>query len=464
MTKMEAKNIISELEGDYLRDITVRRFGLEFEIYPWLKSRMFHKLIMGQEVLKAKSFTVLLSQFRTLGYGVLNFFRKYDAWAFTTSFERVLIEGKFTDKSMDYIGNNCGLKMLVVELQLFRRFKKRQVASRYAVSRAWLIFIEELYSFVFLRNVKINNESIFHEVQKKLDVQVDALSITKKYLAQYKIMSLILSKVHKPKVVFITVSYANFGYIRAFKEHNIRVVEIQHGLIGENHFSYRYAYVPNSNQFPDDVLVYGQRDKNFFQNLTQIPVSNVFSIGSFVLEHFHHRAAENRVPFKRVLVSLQDSHWSLALLEFIVRYNELVPNEIEWIIQPRRTPESFYRELYTFSENVKFSNTSIYESMAVCDAHLTIFSTTALESLSIGKPTFLYNYEGASRKYLDFFLKEQPYSYFFDTVEEFALMLSGINLFTLHEIRSSSESMISSDYQSNINRYIRNQINAIQES
>lgn len=459
---MEAKNIISEIEGEHLRKLTVRRYGLEFEIYPWLKSRLFHKLMMGQEVLKSKNFMVLFTQLSTLSYGFFNIFRNYDAWAFTTSSERVLIDGKYTDKSMDYIGNNCGLKMLVVELQLFRRFKRRQVASQYVVSRAWLIFIEELYLFFCLRKVKINNESVFTEVQKRLNLQINTLAITKKYLAQYRIMSLILSRLPKPKVVFITVSYANFGYIRAFKEHNIRVVEIQHGLIGENHFSYRYGYAPSANQFPDEILVFGQRDKSFFQNQTRIPIRNVVVIGSFVLEHFHRKATINKVPFKRILVSLQDSHWSVALLDFIVRFNQLVPNKIEWIIQTRRTPQSYYRQKYEFSTNVKFSELSIYEAIAECDAHLTIFSTTALESLSIGKPTFLYNYEGASRTYLDFFLREQPHSYFFNSVEEFSEMLSGINVFSSQEISHSADSLISSDYQSNISRYIRKQINAIQ--
>lgn len=451
---MDTKELLRKVESLPVEEMTVKRFGKTFLIYPWIKSRIFHKVMMGKDVLQEKTSGVMLQQLRTLGYGFFNFFRRYEAWAFTSSSERVLLNGKYTDKLFDYIGNETGLKLLVIELQLFKRFKRKDVASKHVVSRAWLVFFEELYARLFLRKIALDGETVLQEIEQVLGTSVDAKSIARKYLAQYRMMRFFLAVLPKPKVVFLTVSYANFGYIQAWKEAGIKVVELQHGLIGDGHYGYTYHTTFTAEQFPDEILVFGETDHQFFEKQTLNPIASVKAVGTYIVDCFREEATENRVPVQKILVSLQDSEWSIALIDFVLKCNDLSGGKLEWIIQPRRTPEAHYRELYQFPENIRFSQSSVYAAIAEADAHLTIFSTTAVESLSIGKPTLLYNFNNAAHTYLDLFLKDQPNVYFCDNEQELIASLEAMSCVSKAEIAASNNRNNMAGYRENMNRYI----------
>ena len=451
---MDIKSKIAEVENLAVQEIKVQRFGKSFEVYPWIKSRIFHKVMMGNEVLQEKNSSVFKEQLRSLFYGFFSFFGRYDAWAFTNSSERVLLDGKYLDKVMDPLTIARPIKLLVIELQLFKRFKRSEVASKKVVSRAWIVFLEELYMRLFLRKITVEGQNVITELEKSLNTSVEVNSIVRKYLAQYRVMKFLLWLLPKPKVVFHTVSYANFGYIRAWKEAGIRVVEMQHGLIGDGHYGYVYHKGLNENQFPDDILVFGEQDKKFFQQQTKIPIKRAIPVGRYILDYYKRSAVPNKIPVKNILVSLQDSEWSTAMLDFVLEIDKCEPGKFSWIIQPRRTPEAVYREQYTFPENFVFSNLSVYDAIGKADAHITIFSTTAIESLSIGKPTFLYDFENAATTYLGQFLASNPNAYFCPSVDAFIETCKAIKLASLDEIAESNGSNISSDYLQKISVYI----------
>lgn len=451
---MDIKSKIAEIENLPVEEIKVKRFGKEFEVYPWIKSRIFHKVMMGIEVLQEKNSSVFLAQVRSLFYGFFSFFKRYDAWAFTNSSERVLLEGKYLDKVMDPLTIARPIKLLVVELQLFNHFKRSKVASKRVVSKAWIVFLEEFYMRLFLRKVPLQGEKVLSEMETILNDKVNIDIVIRKYLAQYRIMKFMLWLLPNPKLVFQTVSYGNFGYIRAWKEAGIRVVEMQHGLIGDGHHGYVYHKSFNENQFPDDILVFGEQDKQFFETQTIIPIKRAIPVGRYMLNYYKQNAVPNQIPVKTILVSLQDTEWSIALLNFILEIDSVQPGKYNWIIQPRRTQEAVYRKQYEFPDNFSFSDCSVYEAMGNADAHLTIFSTTAIESISIGKPTFLYDFENAATTYLGQFLASNPNAYFCSTVESFIDSCSALKLESIDKIAESNSSNISSDYLNKMSAYI----------
>ncbi|MFY7989900.1 MAG: hypothetical protein ACOVO3_04155 [Fluviicola sp.] len=452
---MDIKDKIVAVEQLPVETITTKRFRREFQIYPWIKSRIFHKVIMGSEVLQEKDSSVLRTQLRSLFYGFFSFFRKYDAWAFTNSSERVLLDGKQFDKLMDPITQAYPMRMLLVELQLFKQFKRKEVASKHVVSRAWIVFLEELYMRVFLRKVTFSGKPVLEEVEGILNDKVPVEPIIRKYLAQYRVMKGILWLLPKPKVVFLTVSYANFGYIRAWKEAGIHVVEMQHGLIGDGHYGYIYHKRFNPDQFPDSVLVFGERDQELFQSHSVFP-ARVMPVGRYMLDYFKEKAVPNITPVRTILVSLQDTHWSEVLLKFILEVDHLEPNRFNWVIQPRRTPESVYRQQFDLPQNMVFSQVNVYEAMGKADAHLTIFSTTAIESISIGKPTFLYNYDSASQTYLGQFLSSNPNAYFCDDAAAFLSACNKLVCKDKDEISASNNANIRADYHENMSGFMKN--------
>jgi hypothetical protein len=451
---MKINDLVSDIEGNLeVENLRIQKFGKSFQIYPWLKGRLFHKYMMGTDVLMQKSKSVLFSQITSLFYGWWNIFRKYNTWVFTNSSERTLVEGKYYDKLFDYIGNNSKKKTLLIELRLFNKFPKKQVASKYVISKSLFILIEEVYARFLIGKIEIENEFLIPELEKKLECSVSVKEITRKYLAQYRMMQFWLKILPKPKVVYLTVSYSNFGYIRAFKEKGIKVIEMQHGLIGLGHYAYYYRKNFEAIQFPDEIGVFGEGEVEFFKQDTEFPVKKATPIGRYVLDFYKENSIEN-TRIKLICISLQDGDLGEKLIEFLLKANSFLKKEYKFIIQPRRTSEGHYRDLFELPDNYSFSTQSIYQTIAETDVHITIFSTTAVEALSIGKPNILVNIEGKSKEFLGEMLNENEFTNFVDTEHEFCSVLDNLKVISNDVIALSNNLNIKSDYKKNMNTLI----------
>lgn len=449
---MDIRKTIDRLESLPLENLIVRRYGRRFEIYPWIKVRIFHMAMMQKEQLKEKSIRVFFDQLWSVFYGFRNFFRSYDTWAFTNSSERIEINGKYTDKLFDHLTAEQGVKTLLIELRLFKQYRRKDIASRYVVSKSVLIFLEEIYTRLFLHRIHIENSELLDEIKKELGVDVDTLRAVKKGLAQYRIMKFLLATLPNPKAVFFTVSYGSFGYIKALKERGIRVVEMQHGLIGEGHYAYYYYREFCPDQFPDDLLTFGDQDVGILSR-SKIPLHAVYPVGSYVIDYYSGNQVEKDRVDTEVLVSLQDEEWSMALLEFVVNCAAIL-TEVRWIIKTRRSPESFYREHFDFPASVTFTGSNLYESLTRCSHHLTIFSTTAIEALALGIPVLLFNYKNASREFLGGQLANNPYVRFVNTPEEMKTGLSQLENTGKEDIKASNSATIYPNFHDNMNKYL----------
>ena len=447
---MKINDLVADIEENLeVENLKIQKFGKSFQIYPWLKGRLFHKYIMGTDVLMQKSKSVLFSQIISLSYGWWNLFRKYKTWVFTNSSERTLIEGKYHDKLFDFIGNNSINKTLLIELRLFIKYPKKQVASKYVISKSIFILLEEIYARFLIGKIKIENEVLILELEKRLNCTVSVKEITKKYLSQYRMMQFWLKILPNPKVVYLTVSYSNFGYIRAFKEKGIRVIEMQHGLIGIGHYAYYYKKNFDAIQFPDEIGVFGNRELAFFENETAFPLNKVTALGRFILDYYKEKSKLNEV-ISTICVSLQDGDLGEKLIRFLIDANSELERKYLFIIQPRRTSKSHYLNLFNFPDNFIFSSKSIYETIANSDLHITIFSTTAIEALSIGKPNILVNIDGKSKEFLGEMLSDNEFTTFVDTQKEFCIALDNIKVSSKETIVLSNNINVKSDYKKNV--------------
>lgn len=453
---MEITERIAKIESLPTEKLKVRKFGKEFDIYPWIKSRIFHKFLIGKESLQEKDRKILFKQIKSIFYGFPNWFRKYDAWAFTYSGERTLIDGKYFDKLFDPIEKTKLLKVLIIENRLVNFYKRSHVYSKYVVSKSILLLIEEFYQKLLIRKIKIEDYEVLQQIESELGVEVNTQSIIKKYLAQYKIMKVLLMIFPKPKIVFLTVSYANFGYILALKERNIKVVELQHGLIGSQHYGYHFEKEQDSKQFPDSILVFGLNDKLTIKNNSKIPIKEVVEVGRYILDEYLEKSKGTINEVNSISVSLQDEHWSIELLKFILEVDKLEPNRFQWKIKTRRTPIETYKQQFDFPVNFEFEEENVYECIVKTDVHLTIFSTTAIEALSMGKAVLLYNFDNASKMYLGESLKDNPFVQIANNPEEFLTKVKTLKDLNKLEIAQSNRSNFAVNYIQNIQNFIQN--------
>ena len=456
---MSTKNRVTEVETSIdVRKIKVKRFGKTFEIYPWLKGRLFHKMITGHETFQKKDLSLYLKQILSLFYGCWNIFGRYDIWVFTTSMERRLVDGKYVDKLFDYIGNELGYKTLVFELRVFQYIPYRKIASQKAISRSVLMMMETLYAKLFLRKIELEGEEELKQLLKTVEGGVDHPWLIRKYLAQYRIMTMLLKRFPNPKLVMMSVAYTNFGYIQAFKEKGIKVIEMQHGVITDNHHAYFYATEMNALQFPDVIFTNGECQKEVFTGDNKFPVEEVVPVGSYIIDHYKHRNTSRQNKKMQILFAMQEGEIGDQLVDFILHLSKEHDNKLDIVIQPRRMEPSDYKQRWPELVNVGFSSLSFYDAIGEVDAHSTVYSTTAIESLSMGVPNILVNIERQSREQLGNVIGNNPYTHIVDTPKAFVEVLEKLKEVNGEEVMNSNAYNIKPGFKKNIKEVLKSLI------
>lgn len=128
------------------------------------------------------------------------------------------------------------------------------------------------------------NQPIGLELKKKWTQCInDYINIRKEYLVYYNYM---LERI-KPKIILIVCAYAVDGMFLCEVAHKrqIPVVELQHGLMGDEHIAYNFKSKMRLSTFPDYIFTFG----NFEKQLTRFPISksHIIPVGYPELENKH---------------------------------------------------------------------------------------------------------------------------------------------------------------------------------
>jgi len=450
---------IKKWEQGPVSDLIWTRWGKGFQIYPWVKVRLLHKWTMGKETHVEKSRALFWGQVRSLFFGWKSFSKGSDYWMISNHLERTKINGKWKDKLFDPIADYLGQdKCRFIELQLFPPYQSDEVYSKRIISKAWWMLPEELIarlSILFFGRFEFPKE--FKDMMKDLDVDVDLPSIVAKNWSQYIWMTWLLKWIKHPKAVFLTVSYSNFGYIRAFKEKGIKVIECQHGWIGGGHFSYRYDAQMDPIQFPDEMLVFGESDVINLK-MANFPVREIIPIGKSIIQYYQDKVPSSFVGVKKISVALQDGIFSFELLKFVLECANSWGKDILWVIQNRRMPQEELESAFTFPKNVVWSNVGIYDCIVQCDVHVTMYSTTAIEALSIGRVVCLYNWNDISMHHLGRYMPPSSYLHYVQSSEQMEAVMGGVSNVEKSSVVASNRSNIADDYDRRLKQYLDERI------
>ena len=393
----------------------------------------------------------LLSSF----YGFFKWFAKADYLVFSNSDQRKEIDGKLIDKSADYLNLKLS-STLHIELPVFKHFSHSKLKCKKVVSHLPLRFAEAIYTKLFLRNVEIKGLEIIDKLNEEFNLNISGTDIGKRFLAQYQVMKFVL-KIKTPKAVFMAVPYMKMGYVFAANEMGIPVIEMQHGSINKSHFGYTNYKQFDSNLFPQYLLAYGEGTREVFTdgNLTY-KQENVLPVGHYYLHLIGQSKKENSSLFneiakseKSISVSLQDDSIGSQIVEFLKEVAIKRPNWI-FVFVPRKTPQSEYEKM-NLPPNIIFApELNVYEVMAICDIHTTVFSTCALEAPTLGKPNVLVNIGNKSKEYFQDILADKRVTRFAETVDEFMDEVEAKSFPSKEDIEHSNDKVMVSGFDENL--------------
>lgn len=448
---------IREIESKYPVE-TIRTDG--FQVWPMIRFWLWAYYTAQVEPIRSKSSGLSIKQMLklvgSLFYGLPNYFGKYNYLVFSDTSERRLIEGSYVDKSVDYITGILP-KTLLVELPLPKHYPKSKIPTDRIVSKIPLYLLEWFYSKVRFTKIRIENEELLGKILGELRISFDYRSILIRNLAQHTAGKL-LNRFYKPKGIVVQCAYTNTGFIKAFKDSGIPVIEVQHGLLSASHVAYNVFAKLEESYFPDYFLSYGHRerllfsDKNFY-----IPKERVLPIGHYYLDMISSsdKNVSDYLPqakkFK-TLVCITGQNLPNLEQRFINFLKEAAPQCAQTFFAyiPRNRQSAIYAHKDLPANFLVVDDKDTYEIIRLSTWHTTMFSTCAIEALYLGTPNILINLDNLARVHYAKILGEGPTTQFVNTVDEFAAAVNSRLVHDRSEVITLNSDLIASGYRKNV--------------
>lgn len=298
----------------------------------------------------------------------------------------------------------------------------------------------KVLSMVRFRKKKFYNLDLkpLEELFDYFDINFDKLFIYErlnKFLIYEKYFLKLLQKL-RPKIIILidSYTYVHMALIAAAKVLAIPIIEFQHGIINKKHWPYMYKSVVDRDLFPDYFFSFGSYFSNILKyNSKQFLPEKIFDIGFPLLDSYENK----QIHLPANLIKLSSKHkiiyvtsqWTIRseLFYFLQKLLQELPHDYYVLIKPHpgeKNVNMFYQQIESF-KNVsilKNRNINSLQIMKIAYVHVTVYSTSFLESFFMGVPTIFVYIEKMSDSILEFV--DNKTTFLVKTPEEFIQKIS----------------------------------------
>lgn len=403
MTYLEALELIKKIENEY--DVMSIRFK-SISVWPYLRLYLLDQISVRTE-LKASSSVIRCVLKGLFAYNPFSLFKRRDLWIFTACERRKLIGNKMIHRVSGVFSSLPGEYLMLEKPGLHTsHYKRENIEEKDIVSESWLLVL-----FHFLKAItrfskpKIENEGLIRQLLTDNNLVFDYYQYIRALNAKRLSLLWMLKFMQKPKLAIMECPYNAMGYMWAFHQKGVKVLELQHGVAGRSHNAYNgKAYEPVMN--PDGICVYGIEEYNYFTKEEPQYATKVYMTGLYMLEKadeiFNADVfASNRREYDAVVVCSGQKGYEEQLSLFVD--NVALENKKCYFVY---IPRDNNTELFFSATNVEVArNVNIYQYLKWADIHMTISSTTCLEAQYFHTPTVFYDYNNMSSTYYGDLLK-----------------------------------------------------------
>lgn len=267
-------------------------------------------------------------------------------------------------------------------------------------------YSDEIYEFLGVNLPSISGadlkrlEVIQKVINKQFNVNVDLISVVRSELidrqAKLWLYKQLLKRIN-PDLVIVVVGYSKETLIEACQQKSVPVVEIQHGVIHDNHLGYAYPGSRTKKMFPDYLLVWG----DFWKEAVEYPIPDerVISVGYPYLEQsvdkYNHVGTKNQLLF----ISQGTIGEQLSKFAMDVDRHPRIEHDIVYKLHPGeydRWRDEYPWLLEADFEVVDSSDRQLYKLFAESSAQIGVGSTAVYEGLAFGLETYVYDCPGSS--------------------------------------------------------------------
>lgn len=287
-----------------------------------------------------------------------------------------------------------------------------------------------LFKKLFPSKPKIYNEIVLTKIIKDFAkcFYLDEKKLTMHVLESITIFKIIKEKMRKklekikPSIIIVRGAYGRFqmGVVQACKELGIKTIELQHGLIIDQHIGYiKKTKSYNRDCVPDFIFTWGDFFSDIIHKGYLFEKNKIISVG---FPHIENSLKKN-YPQDDDIQTFSKEFESIILvsgqgggnIEVFIKEAAKIRDSNGFIYKPHpRDVKS-----YSFEEkNILLvdQKKDIYSLLALVDIHMTVFSTTMLEALAFGVPNILVASDHID--VMDIGVIDNKTTYFVNTPEE----------------------------------------------
>jgi hypothetical protein len=444
--------LLQEIEARFAIE-SIRCNGEPF--WPVLRS-FFYNQAMDDVLLKhSKSRFLSLRKIRNVFFGFGNWFQRKEYIVLSNEMERKKLGDFYIDKLTEgFIQLKGKDKVLYIE-QVKDSHLDYQAYNKDMVSLDTLILMAGIYMKIFnpQRRIKIEGEAVIRAIAEQYAFDINYESSLNIFLSKTIAFEWVLKSI-KPKALIIT-DYGYFWATYAAKKAGIKVVEFQHGVIGNSHPYYHPAKKMNPRFCPDYLLVFGEADKEALSHGNYVPAKQVIPIGNFYIGQLAQKQ-----PNPEILGLISNYHYSVCvptdpithtgILNFIKVLAAKLTNCI-FLIAPRNlseVEESLLPNLrlvkqYPFQELVRH-----------CDFHTATNSTCCLEALALGAKNILLDNDGLASQYYEKVLTDRRFTVFVTSIDEYEQYLLKMKDIPRQETIESNRAIYMPNHELNLIRFV----------
>lgn len=193
----------------------------------------------------------------------------------------------------------------------------------------------------------------------------------------------------------IECHYHEEGFILACKKNNIKVIELQHGLISKEDIFFVFpsqvsACTPKA-LFADHILVYGAYWRNVLLGGSEYKNEQIGIIGYYPFDKEEKIFIKNNNK-KRILITTQYSI-SIYYINYVKWLSSVIDSNWEIVVKTHPSEsKQLYNELLSLN-NVVITDDNLNSLIDASEFTISIFSTTLFDTVRKGKVAFALNIE-----------------------------------------------------------------------
>jgi len=312
------------------------------------------------------------------------------------------------------------------------------------------------FSATLTENKNIKNENILLKIETYIGFKLNYKLIINRFFSIYQRAQKYF-ECNDIKTIYINCYYSTFhqAIILAAKENNIKIIEIQHGVIGPNQLYYNLSNKSDNNFLPDYLLAHNKYVKEVISN-NYMHQSNVIAFGNYYLEYMKTKITTSKTienfsqKYQKTILISEQKSINHKLNDMVEKMAKTYP-QYGFIFALRSENDT-----HQIKGNIIITNRDIYSLIPHVNLHVSVYSTFILETLFCGIPNVLFNVQSLSKDYYEKILKSSDNVCYTNSIEEIQKCINLWPFDKKSEVKKQYNYLFHNDNKSAFNQFVNN--------